>query len=435
MDVFFLGAVSFLLLFFLLLVVGLPVAFSLGIAGFVGIWMGWDMDIALNYLQMTPYRQAAHYTLAAIPLYLLMGRFIHHGGLSTAMFTLAYKWFGRLPGGLAMATCMASAGFAALTGSTSATVAAIAPISIPEMDRFKYSKKLTLGVIGASGTFAIMIPPSITFIIYGLLTETSIAKLFIAGILPGIISAFIYLGLIVIRCKMNPNLAPLAPKDLVRWKDRFYAFKGIWHMFFLILLVLGGIYSGIMTVNEAGAIGAIGAFFVSLATGKLNFASFRESIKQAVSVSSMIFIVIIGAFIFGYFLSLGRIPQSMISWVGALEVSRWTILTLILAIYVLLGTFMDQVAIQVLTLPITFPLVTTLGFDPIWFGVIVVKTTEIGLITPPLGLNVYILKGVTNEPLETIFASVAPFLIADFLTLTILVMYPAISLYLPSLMG
>lgn len=435
MDVFLLGLVSFAILFLLLLIIGLPVAFSLGIAGFVGIWMGWGMDIALDYLQMTPYRQAAHYTLAAIPLYLLMGRFVHHGGLSTSLFNLAYKWFGRLPGGLAMAACMASAGFAALTGSTSATVAAIAPISIPEMQRFQYSKKLALGVIGASGTFAIMIPPSITFIIYGLLTETSIARLFIAGIFPGIISAVIYLVLIVARCKMNPKLAPLAPKDAVRWKDRFYAFKGIWHMFILILIVLGGIYSGIMTVNEAGAIGAMGAFFISLATRKLNFTSFRESIRQSVSVSSMIFIVIIGAFIFGYFLSLGRIPQSMIEWVGNLPFSKWTILTLILVIYVFLGTFMDQVAIQVLTLPITFPLVTTLGFDPIWFGVIVVKTTEIGLITPPLGLNVYILKGVTNEPLETIFAAVAPFLIADFLTLTILIIFPRISLFLPSLMG
>jgi len=434
MDIFMLGLLCFLLLFILLLFLGVPVAFSLGIAGFVGIWLGWGVDIAMSYLQMTPFRQAAHYTLAAIPLYLLMGRFMYHGGLSTSLYSLAYKWLGRLPGGLAMATCMASAGFAAVSGSTSATVAAIAPITIPEMDRYRYSRKLALGVIGASGTFAIMIPPSITFIIYGLLTETSIGQLFIAGVFPGIISAIVYLGLIWSRCKFNPSLAPLAPREIVNWKERIYAFKGLWHVSLLIFVVLGGIYSGAMTVNEAGAIGAMGALAISLVTRKMNLRLFREGLKDAVSISSMIFLVIIGAFIFGYFLSLGKIPQSMIQWVGDLPVSKWFILSLILLVYVVLGTFMDQVAIQVLTLPITFPLITSLGFDPIWFGVIIVKTTEIGLITPPLGLNVYILKGVTKEPLGNIFAAVAPFLIADFFTLILLISIPQISLYLPSLM-
>ena len=434
MDIVTLGLLCFGLLFFLLMVVGVPVAFSLGISGLVGLSIGWGPDLALSYLQTTPYTQAAHYTLAAIPLFLMMGRLIFHAGLSQALFSLAYKWVGRLPGGLAMATSVACAAFAAISGSTSATVASLAPITMPEMARYRYDKRLALGVLSASGTFAIMIPPSITFIIYGLITETSIGRLFIAGILPGILSALVYLVVILIWCRINPKVAPLAPKEAVSWPERFRAFTGIWHMVLLLVLILGGIYSGIMTVNEAAAVGAVGALAISTFTGRLSLRLFRDSIKEAVKVAAMVFMVIIGAFLFGYLLTMGRIPQNLMQWVSELAVSRWVIFALIIGVYIFLGTFMDQVAIQVLTLPITFPIIVSLGFDPIWFGVIIVKTTEIGLITPPLGLNVYILKGVTGERLETVFAGIMPFLLADLITLTALILLPHIALYLPGKM-
>jgi tripartite ATP-independent transporter DctM subunit len=434
MNVTLLAVLCFIFLFFLLLVVGVPVAFSLGIAGMVGLWIGWGMDVSLSYLQTTPYTQVAHYTLAAVPLFLLMGRLIYHGGLSRALYSLAYKWVGRLPGGLAMATCLASASFAAVSGSSTATVASLAPITMPEMERYNYDKRLSLGVLAASGTFAIMIPPSITFIVYGLITETSIGRLFIAGIFPGLISASVYLALIFIWSKLNPKLAPLAPKEMVTWKERIGAIWGIWHVVLLLIFVIGGIYFGVMTVNESAAIGAVGALVIALSTRRLNFKLFREAIKDAVTVAAMVFMVIIGAFIFGYLLTLAKIPQTSMKWIGELAISKWIILALIVCVYIFLGTFMDQIAIQVLTLPITFPIVTHLGFEPIWFGVIIVKTTEIGLITPPLGLNVYILKGVSGEKLETVFSGILPFLIADMLTLIILILFPQISLYLPAKM-
>jgi tripartite ATP-independent transporter DctM subunit len=428
------AVICFILLFFLLLVVGIPVAFSLGIAGMAGLWIGWGMDVALSYLQTTPYTQVAHYTLAAVPLFLLMGRLIYHGGLSRALYSLAYKWVGRLPGGLAMATCVASASFAAVSGSSTATVASLAPITMPEMERYNYDKRLALGVLAASGTFAIMIPPSITFIVYGLITETSIGRLFIAGIFPGLLSASVYLSLIFIWSKLNPKLAPLAPKETVTWKERIGAIGGIWHVVLLLIFVLGGIYFGVMTVNESAAIGAVGALAIAMFRQGLSFRLFRKAIKDAVTVAAMVFMVIIGAFIFGYLLTLGKIPQALMKWIGELAISRWIILSLIVCVYIFLGTFMDQIAIQLLTLPITFPIVTHLGFEPIWFGVIIVKTTEIGLITPPLGLNVYILKGVSGEKLETVFSGILPFLIADTLTLITLILFPQISLYLPGKM-
>jgi tripartite ATP-independent transporter DctM subunit len=428
------AVICFILLFFLLLVVGIPVAFSLGIAGMAGLWIGWGMDVALSYLQTTPYTQVAHYTLAAVPLFLLMGRLIYHGGLSRALYSLAYKWVGRLPGGLAMATCVASASFAAVSGSSTATVASLAPITLPEMERYNYDKRLALGVLAASGTFAIMIPPSITFIVYGLITETSIGRLFIAGIFPGLLSASVYLSLIFIWSKLNPKLAPLAPKETVTWKERIGAIGGIWHVVLLLIFVLGGIYFGVMTVNESAAIGAVGALAIAMFRQGLSFRLFRKAIKDAVTVAAMVFMVIIGAFIFGYLLTLGKIPQALMNWIGELAISRWIILSLIVCVYIFLGTFMDQIAIQLLTLPITFPIITHLGFEPIWFGVIIVKTTEIGLITPPLGLNVYILKGVSGEKLETVFSGILPFLIADTLTLITLILFPQISLYLPGKM-
>ncbi len=421
------------ILFVFFLVLGMPVAFVLATVGLVGLSLGWGSPIAMNYLAMTPYREAAHFTMATVPLFLLMGHFASQGGMSRSLFEVTYRWVGRLPGGLAMATILASAGFAAASGSSTAAAAAFSPIVLPEMDRYRYDKRLSMGSVAASGTFALMIPPSISFIVFGIITQTSVGKLFIAGIFPGLLSAFIYMGSVWIRVRLNPNLAPMAPSPVSLW-EKILSLKQVWAISILILIVIGGLYGGILTPTEAGAAGASGALVIAIIRHGLNWRRFREAVRDSVLVTAMIFMIIIGAFIFGYFLTLSKMPQNLIAWVGALNVSRWVILGIILFIYVLLGTFMDQMAIMVLTVPMVFPLITHLGFDPIWFGVIFVKTVEIGLITPPLGLNVYVIHGVTHQPMEEVFKGILPFFICDVFTLIILLAFPQIALFLPSRM-
>jgi len=420
-------------LFVLLLILGMPVAFVLATVGLIGLSLGWGGSIAMNYLATTPYREAAHYTMATVPLFLLMGQFASQGGISRSLFETTYKWVGRLPGGLAMATILASAGFAAASGSSTAAAAAFSPIVLPEMKRYNYNVQLSMGAVAASGTFALMIPPSISFIVYGIITQTSIGKLFIAGIIPGIISAFVYIASIWIRVKINPSLAPLAPSP-VSLREKFVSLKNIWTIATLILIVIGGLYGGVFTPTEAGAAGASGALIIVLLRYKMNWAQFQEAVLDSVKITAMIFMIIIGAFMFGYFLTLSKMPQNLIEWISGLNASRWTVLFIILFIYIIFGMFMDQMAIMVLTIPLVFPLITSLQFNPIWFGVVFIKTVEIGLITPPLGLNVYVIHGVTKQPMEEVFKGIFPFFICDVLTLLLLLAFPQIALFLPGRM-
>lgn len=420
-------------LMFLFLFLGVPVGFALGLAGLLGIYLGWGANVAFGYIKLVPYREVAHFTLGAIPLFILMGRFTYHGGIAESLYSLAFKWVGRLRGGLAMATMVAMAGFGAVCGSSVASTAAFSPVVVPEMDRYHYDKKLSLGSIAAAGTFALMIPPSIGFIIYGVITGTSIGKCFIAGIIPGILSAGIYMLQIWIRCRLTPGLAPLAPPTIT-WKERFGAFKFIGPAIVLIAIVLGGIYFGVMTPTEAGAVGALGAFALAFLRKGFGFAQLKDSLKEAVSTAAMVFMVIIGAFLFGYFLSIGSIPQVIISKIAAAEISRWLILLLILLMLVILGAFMDQLAISVLTLPLIFPVIVALGFDPVWFAIVHTKTAELGMISPPFGLNVYVLQAATGEPLGMVFKGILPFVACDLITLAILICLPQLSLFLPSQM-
>jgi len=416
-----------------LLLAGVPVAFALGVSGFVGVTMISGLAGGLNYLATVPYREAAHYTLLTLPLFLLMGHVASRAGITETLFDAAYKWLGRLRAGVAHASILAAAGFAALSGSSLASAAAFSPIVVREMKRLDYDEKLGMGIVAAAGTFACMIPPSIAFIVYGTLTHTSISELFMAGIIPGIMSALLYMISIAIRAKTNPALTPKVPAPFTV-QEKLIVLGRAWPALVIIFVVLGGIYLGIMTPTEAGAVGAVGVVTIGLAKRYLSATSFKDSILDSAKTTATIFMIIIGAFIFGYFLSLAEIPQASLAFFAGLELPSWAILLLILAVYVLLGTFTDQIAILCLTLPITFPLAVGLGFEPVWFGVLVTKTVEIGLITPPLGLNVYIVQQATKEPLGKVFSAIFPFLAVDVITLALLIAFPQITLFLPGLM-
>ena len=419
-------------LLFVLLSLSVPVAFALGITGLVALTIGFGSTMAVGYLSTTPYRQAAHYTLATLPLFLLMGYVTSRTGVTASLFDFAYRWVGRIPGGLAQATVVASAIFAAACGASMASAAALTPIVVPEMKRLNYDKGLAMGTVAASGTFAIMIPPSLALIVYATLTELSVGKLFMAGIIPGILSALLYMVSILIRVKLNPALAPPAPHFTNR--ERFASLGGVWAIGIIIFLVLGGIYLGVMTPTEAGAVGALGAVTIGLAKRKLSLKVFNNTLLESGKTSAMIFMIIIGAFLFGYYLTLVKVPQTLILLLSGFTISRWLVVALILIIYIILGTFMEQLAVVCLTVPIVVPVIVGLGLDPIWWGIIMIKTSEIGLITPPLGMNVYVIQSVTKEPLSECFRGIFPFFLTDLITLVILVAFPQVVLFLPGTM-
>ena len=418
---------------FLLLLLGLEVGFSLALSGFVGLSLGWGTEVGLNYLTTQPFRNAASFSLAMVPLFMLMGTYSSEGGLARMLFTVAEKWLGFLRGGMAMAVTVAVAVFSAASGSSSATAATFTPICYPEMLRLKYDKAVALGAIAVSATLDIMIPPSITLIFYGLLTGTSIAKLYIAGIVPGIILTLAYSLTVWIMVKRNPRLAPEVSSST--WKERFLSLKDTWAIVLLILLVLGTLYAGIVTPTEAAALGAGGALLIGLIWRTIRFRTFFSSAVEATRVVSMVFMIIIGAFIFGAVMTLGNVTPALINLVQEAQVSPWVVMFFLLIFYIILGCFMDQLAIAALTIPIVFPLVTSLGFDPIWFGIIFVMTAEIGILTPPLGIIVYIVKIVSKEPLELVFRGVYPYLVTDGIVLILLCLFPKIVLFLPNRMG
>ncbi|MDN5347050.1 MAG: C4-dicarboxylate transporter, DctM subunit [Clostridia bacterium] len=420
-----------------LLLIGLPVSFALAAAGCLGMFLLRGLDPALGLFAGTPYREAASYSLLVIPMFALMAGFARHSGLTRKLFDAARAWFGHLPGGLAIGSIVASAGLGAICGSSAAAAAMMAGVSVPEMQRSGYGRKLSLGSIAIAGTLAILIPPSNTLVIYGLITEESIGKLLIAGIIPGILTAVIYSITVIIWVKLRPQEAPVVNK--ARWEERISSLKGVWTLLIVMLLVLGGIYTGAVTPTEASAVGAfavliLGLFFGELRQGGL-ITNIRHSLNDAGRTTAMIFLIIVGAMIFGYFLTATNATQALVKFVKALPVSRSVILFAILVIYLILGCFMDQVAILFLTLPLVFPVVTALGYDPIWFGVIITKTAEIGLVTPPLGLNCYVVAGVTGNKVEEVFSGIWPLLFADLCTLALLVFVPEISLWLPNHMA
>jgi C4-dicarboxylate transporter DctM subunit len=418
---------------FILLAMRMYIGMAMALVGFLGLSYMVGIPAGASILGITPLAEGKSYTLSVIPLFVLMGQFTLLSGISTDIYKSVYSWMGHFRGGLAMATILACGLFAAVCGSSLATGATMGMVAIPEMKKYKYDPRLSTGCVAAGGTLGILIPPSIGFVIYGILTEQSIGKLFIAGFLPGFLLAGLFILAIYIQCKINPTMGPRG--ESTTWKMKFKALGGTWGMLLLFIIVMGGIYAGIFTPTEAAGIGAFGAFLFAFFKRKLTFQTFVQALMETGKMTAFIFLIIIGANIFSSFLGLAKIPMGLADFMASLSLNRNIILTFIILIYIALGCVMDCYAIMILTVPILFPVIEALGFDPIWFGVLMVIVLEVGLITPPVGLNVFVLKGAAPEvPLTTIFRGIWPFLIAALLCIIIITIFPNIVLFLPSLM-
>ncbi len=416
----------------LLMLLRMPIAFTMALVGFVGFAYLTSFSGSLYLLSNAFYFSFTSYTMMVIPLFILMGEVAFHSGISKRLYNTAYNWLGAIPGGVAIATIAACAGFAAICGSSPATAATMGTVALPEMKKYKYDTSFATGTVAAGGTLGILIPPSIVLIIYGIQTEQSIGKLFIAGLLPGILLAGLFIVALLIMCRLRPFLGPAAGKTTMGQKLR--SLSGTVEMLILFALVIGGLMIGWFTPTEAGGVGAAGAFIIALARRQLSWDGFKESLLGTMRTGAMVLLIIACAMIFSRFLTMSRIPMALADWVSGLEASPVVILLCIMLIYFLGGCFMDALSFLIVTINIFFPVVIALGYDGIWFGVIIVILMETGAITPPVGLNVYVIKGIAPEvPLETIFRGIIPFLIMMFVCIAILMIFPNIALVLPGL--
>jgi tripartite ATP-independent transporter DctM subunit len=403
----------------------------MAIIGFFGFASIVSYDSALKLIANDIYSVFASYNLTVIPLFVFMGQLAFHSGISTRLFDAAYKFIGRLPGGLAIATIGACAGFSAICGSTNATAATMAAATLPEMKRYNYKPGLATGVVAAGGSLGILIPPSVVFIVYGILTEQSIGKLFIAGIIPGIMLTFMFIAAIVIWVKINPEIAPPGPKT--SFKEKMQSLSGLGETLILFAMVMGGLFAGLFTPTEAGGVGAFGTLIISIVRKKIDWNGFKAALNETTRISCMIMVIVAGATIFGHFLAVSRIPFDIANWISGFDMHRAVIMLMIIMVYFIGGCFIDALALIMLTIPIFYPVVIHLGYDPIWFGVLIVMVTQIGVITPPVGVNVYVVSGVARDvPLEVIFKGVVPLLIALIITTLLLIPFPQIALFLPS---
>jgi C4-dicarboxylate transporter DctM subunit len=426
------GLTSFVVLV-LLMFLKIPVGFVMAIVGFAGFGLLISWDASLSLLARDVFSIFSSYNLTVIPLFVFMGQVAHHSGMSGRLFNTAHKFLGHLPGGLAIATIGACAGFSAICGSTSATAATMASVALPQMKKYNYDPALATGVVAAGGSLGILIPPSTIFIIYGIMTEQSIGKLFMAGVLPGILLTLLFILTIVIWTRLRPDICEKAPK--AAWKERIASLTGVIETFILFFIVMGGLFAGLFTPTEAAAIGAFGTLLIALIGRNLSWRGLIRSLDETTRVSCMIFVIVAGATVFGHFLAVTGIPANVGIWVSGLSLPPPVIIGLILLVYLVLGCLMDSLAMIMLTIPIFFPVVTTLGYDPIWFGVIIVLVTEMGVITPPVGINVYVVAGVARDvPLHIIFKGATHLLMALLVTAVLLILFPQIATYLPSLM-
>jgi len=420
--------IGVLVLIFLL---GMPVGFAMAFVGLAGFCYLASPGAGLSLLARDVFSNFSAYSLTVIPMFVLMGSIAYASGMSRRLYDAGYTIFGQMRGGLAIATIAACAGFAAMCGSTNATAAAMGRVSLPEMKRYNYDDSLATGSVAAAGSLGILIPPSTIFIIYGIMTEQSIGKLFIAGVFPGLLLASLFMAVVVLLCLRNPALAPAgAPTS---WKEKLAGLTGVIEMLVLFGLVIGGLFMGWFSPTQAGGAGAAGALLIGLARRQLSWQGFLFAIKDALRITCMVMVIITGAIIFGHFLAVAKLPLVLSDWVGGLPLPPAAIMGLIVLMYLLGGCFMDALALITLTIPIIYPLVLILGFDPIWFGVIIVLVTEMGVITPPVGVNVYVIKGIAEDvPLETIFKGIFPFLAALVVAVAILMAFPQIATFLPS---
>jgi tripartite ATP-independent transporter DctM subunit len=415
----------------LMLMSGIRIAFATAITGFIGLWILRGYVPAASLASTIPQGHLSSYTLLVLPLFIMMGFFAFYAGITKDLYWAARQWVGHLPGGLAIATIFGSAGFAAASGASTASAAVMGRIALPELKKYGYDDKVSTGCVAAGGTLATMIPPSVLMVIYGFIAEESIGALLLAGILPGLLEAFSYSLMLIIRFKINPELGP--PIKGITWPDRIKSIKGIWGMVVLVFLVMGTIYTGIATPSEAAAVGAMGA--LCLALPRLSFKTFRDAMVETARSTAMIFAIIAGILIFVHFLGFTGMPAVVSNSIASLDMHPTLILIAILALYLVLGMFLDGIGMLLLTVPIILPTIKELGIDPIVFGVLVVRMVEIGLITPPVGLNVYILKGVApGVKMGDIFKGCGWFVFVDLINVAILIAFPAIILIIPNTM-
>jgi len=412
-----------------------PISFAMAAVGIVGYayMRDWNWTVAFAMTQTKLYETGRNYTLSVVPLFILMGNLVTRAGMSQELFRAAYAFIGHLRGGLAMATVWASAGFGGICGSSIATAATFAKVAYPSMKRFGYSDRLAAGVVAGGGTLGIMIPPSTIMVIYGVFTETNIAKLFAAGILPGILGAILLCGAVQYMTWRNPAEGP--PGERSSWRERLLALKDVWAVGVLFLFVMGGIYGGLFTATEGAGMGAFGALLFALGRRALSWETLYQALLESARTTAMLFMILIGALMFAEFINITTMPADLKAFVTRFELNPIVVVLAIAAIYVVLGTAMEELSMVLLTMPVFFPVIVHLGYDPIWFGIIIVCVVEIGLISPPVGMNMFVLRTLLPEvSTGTVFSGVLPFMWADVVRLAILILFPWISLWLPSLM-
>lgn len=431
MDPSIIGFIGFAVLL-LLIALGVPIAFSMAAVGIVGSYWMVGFTPSAAQVGLNAWEKSTDFVLISLPMFILMGQLVFHFRIAEDLYDTVQKWLGRLPGGMAITAVVASAGFGAVTGVSAAAVATMGAMTMPEMRRYKYDPALATGSLASAGTLAIMIPPSVLMIVYGIWTETSIGALFIAGIIPGIILTLLFTGLIYVQCRINPERGPVGPR--YPWSERFASLRKLLPIILIFALVIGGIYFGIFTPTEASAIGVIGVLVVGLAMRRISWSSLKESIIDTGLTTGMIFAIIIGGHLIARFLVLTDVTTGMVSWIGDSGLNRYVILFLFVLMYLVLGALLDVWGMLILTLPFVFPIVVSLGFDPVWFGIFVVLMTELALITPPVGINVYVMHGIAPEvPLTTIFRGIAPFVVVILCFVLLITIFPQIVLWLPSL--
>ena len=424
-----------------LVLLRMPIAIAMGLVGIIGYAQETTLRASISMAGRLIIDTAQDYGLSVVPLFILMGLFVNKGGLSRELYRVSYVFLGHFKGGLAMATIMACGGFAAICGSSLATAATMSKVALPEMRKYGYSDELSTASIAAGGTLGILIPPSVILVIYGLLTETSIGKLFIAGVVPGLIGIFFYLLAVRFIVMRNSKAGPAG--EVSSWKERFDAFKNVWAVTALFFLVIGGLYGLFnfwplnltFSPTEAAGMGAAGAFLIALSRRQLTFNDIKAVLKETSHTTAILFSVMIGASMFSNFVNLAGLPEGLLAMVNQTGLSPMTVMFFIILIYILLGCVFESLSMLLLTVPIFFPLVTSLGFNPVWFGIVVVVVTEISLITPPVGLNVFVLKGVVVDvSTGTIFKGVTPFWVVDIFRLALIVFVPWLVLFLPNSM-
>ena len=418
---------------FALMMLRVPIAISMGVVGLVGIGLmrSWPAAIASSTTEIL---DVAKYTLSVVPLFVLMGNFVTRAGMSRELYRVAYTFIGHRRGGLAMSTIAACAGFGAICGSSIATTATMARVAMPEMRRFNYRDSFAAGSIAAGGTLGILIPPSVIMVLYAIMTEQSIGALFAAGVIPGLLATLFYMVAASVVTRRHPELGPSGERS--SWAERLRALRDIWGVLVLFAIVMGGMYGGWFTPTEAAGIGAMGGFVFALARGALTWPVLIDVLVQSARTTAMLFTILIGASIFASFANFTTMPQDLKDFVEQFSIHPIAVIVAICAVYVLLGTAMEELSMILLTVPIFFPLITHLGFDPVWFGILIVCVVEIGMISPPVGMNVFVLRSVLPDvPTGQIWKGVMPFLYADIVRLAVLIAFPVITLWLPRVLG